>query len=232
MEHSFLDKYGNIDSIIHKSDPRIKLALAFIFIVFVILTQPTAILLFCIYLLMIFLIIFLSRISIVYVVKRSMIIIPFVVFVTLFIPFIKEGQIAGSFNTKFFSLKVTYSGLWIFWNVLIKSWLAILIMTILSATTNFSKLLKALEFFRVPKILIMLLGFMYRYIFLLLDETMRMKRAYNSRYFGGHTLKQIKIIGNMIASLFIRTYERGESVYMAMCSRGFEYGKSSRNKKP
>lgn len=222
MEHAFLDKYSNLNSIIHRLSPNIKLIFTFSFIVFIILTPPTAILKFFIYFAIIFSIIILSKIPVIYVFKKSSIIFPFVIFVTLSIPFFKENFV---------------DGLLIFWNCLIKSWLSILIMIILSSTTKFQHILKALEFFRTPRILIMLLAFMYRYIFLLIDEAMKLERAYNSRYFGGKVIKQIRVIGNIIGLLFIRTYERGERVYMAMCSRGFEYtgviadGKSSRDKR-
>lgn len=237
MEHAFLDKYSNLNSIIHRLSPNIKLIFTFSFIVFIILTPATAILKFFIYFAIIFSIIILSKVPVIYVLKKSLIIFPFVIFVTLFIPFLKEGKIIANYNLVIFHLSITENGLLIFWNCLIKSWLSILIMIILSSTTKFQHILKALEFFKTPRILIILLAFMYRYIFLLIDEAMRLERAYNSRYFGGKVIKQIRVIGNMIGFLFIRTYERGERIYMAMCSRGFEYaegsadGKSSRDKR-
>ena len=63
---------------------------------------------------------------------------------------------------------------------------------------------------------------MYRYIFILVDEVMRMTRARDSRSFGGRWLRQIGTVGNMIGVLFIRSYERGERVYAAMMARGFD----------
>lgn len=215
MEHAFLDKYSSLNSIIHRLSPNIKLIFTFSFIVFIILTYPEKVFIFFIYLMLIFLIIILSKIPVIYVLKKSSIIFPFVIFVTLSIPFFKENFV---------------DGLLIFWNCFIKSWISILIMIILSSTTKFSELLKSLEYFKFPKILIMLLAFMYRYIFLLIDEAMKLERAYNSRYFGGKVIKQIRMIGNIIGLLFIRTYERGERVYMAMCSRGFEYAEGSKPK--
>ena len=74
----------------------------------------------------------------------------------------------------------------------------------------------------MPWVMVMLLSFMYRYIFLLTDEVMRMKQARDSRNFGGKRLWQIRTIGNMIGTLFIRSYERGERVYVAMLARGFD----------
>jgi cobalt/nickel transport system permease protein len=95
-------------------------------------------------------------------------------------------------------------------------------MIILSSTTKFTMFLKGLECLKVPKVLIMILSFMYRYIFVLIDEAERLERAINMRYFGGYYLRQIKIFANIIGLLFIRAYERGERVYQSMVARGFD----------
>ena len=87
-----------------------------------------------------------------------------------------------------------------------------------------------MEQLKVPLVLTMLLSFMYRYIFVLTDELMRMRQARDSRSFGGSRLWQIKTAGRMIGSLFIRSYERGERVYAAMAARGFDgHGRSLSN---
>jgi len=108
------------------------------------------------------------------------------------------------------------------WNVVIKAWLSILSLIVLSSTTKFSELLKGLEQLRMPKVMVMILSFMYRYIFVLVDEVIRMKQARDSRNFGGKRTWQLKTIGNMVGTLFLRSYERGERVYGAMVARGFE----------
>jgi len=67
----------------------------------------------------------------------------------------------------------------------------------------------------------MVLSFFYRYVFVLVDEAMRMKRAMDSRSFGGCRMRQMRSVGNIVATLFVRAYERGERIYAAMVSRGF-----------
>jgi cobalt/nickel transport system permease protein len=74
----------------------------------------------------------------------------------------------------------------------------------------------------MPRVMVMLLSFMYRYIFVLTDEAMRLKRARDSRNFGGSNWWQIKTVGRMISTLFLRSYERGERVYVAMLARGYD----------
>jgi cobalt/nickel transport system permease protein len=146
---------------------------------------------------------------------------PFVLLIAIFVPFFKEGEIAGSYNIWLWEVSVTYNGLQVLWSILAKAWLSILSLILLTSTTKMTGLLKALEQMRMPRVIAMILSFMYRYIFVLVDEVMRMKQARDSRNFGGKRLWQIRIIGNMIGTLFIRSYERGERVYVSMLARGY-----------
>jgi cobalt/nickel transport system permease protein len=142
--------------------------------------------------------------------------------ITLFIPFLKQGEVAGSYNIWLWQVSVTYSGLLVLVNVVTKAWLCILSLILLSSTTRLADLLKGLKQLKVPQVIVLILSFMYRYIFVLADEVMRMKQARDSRNFGGRRLHQLKTVGNMIGTLFVRSYERGERVYAAMLARGFD----------
>jgi len=206
MKHDFLDKYSTLESVIHKLDPRTKIITFLLFVVFVITTAPHDYLSFAAYAAVISIVVFLSKVPLSYVFKRVLVIIPFVLLVAIFLPFANKGP----------------EGWTIFWNVIIKSFLAVLATIMLSSTTKFHKLLKGFELLKFPKIMIMMLAFMYRYVFILVDEAHRMERARDSRYFGGEYLRQIKIICNIIGLLFIRAYERGERVYQSMSARGFD----------
>jgi cobalt/nickel transport system permease protein len=62
---------------------------------------------------------------------------------------------------------------------------------------------------------------MYRYIFVIVDEFMKMRQSKEARSYGGSRWFHIKTYSNMLGLLFVKSYERGESVYLAMCSRGF-----------
>ena len=222
MKHSFLDKYSHLESPIHQIDPRVKSITLTIFILFIILTPPISFISFGLYAVLIFILTLLSRVSLRFIFKRSLVIVPFVLMIAVFIPFLKEGEIAGGYSFGSLDLTVTYDGLTILWNVLIKSYLSILCLILLSTTTKFSHLLKALESLRFPRIITMIISFMYRYIFILVDELMRMKNARDSRTVGGSRLFHIKTLANMVGMLFLRSYERGERIYTAMVSRGFD----------
>ena len=210
MEHLFFAT-GKSGGPVHRLDPRVKIICTVAYIICVVLTAPSAFSQFALFLTVILTAALLSRIPPGYVLKRSLVIFPFVLLVVAFVPFLKKGEVVGS-----------YGGLWVVWNVLVKSWLSVLAMILLGSTTDFQMLLKGLECLHFPKLFLMTIAFMYRYIFIIVNEAMRMERAHRSRYFGGQLLRQVRIIGNMVGLLFIRAYERGERVYQSMCARGFD----------
>lgn len=222
MKHSFIDKYSDRDSLIHRLDPRTKFIITLLFILAVVLTPPNQWLAFAGYLVTISVVAVLSTVPIGYILKRSLVIMPFVLLIAVFIPFFREGEIAGSYNIWLWQVSVTYSGIWVLVNIVIKAWLSIISLILLSSTTKIIDLLNGLERLHVPRVMIMILSFMYRYIFVLVDEVMRMKQARDSRNFGGGRLWHIKTVGNMVGTLFIRSYERGERVYAAMAARGYD----------
>ncbi|MCJ7646209.1 cobalt ECF transporter T component CbiQ, partial [bacterium] len=221
MKHSFLDKYSDLGSIIHRLDPRVKLTFFFVLILVIVSTPPQELVKFSGYFLILLILVLLSRIPLPFVFVRSLVIIPFVLLTAIFIPFFKGGEVAGSYNFLTLHLTISHKGILIFQNILIKSWLSVLSLTILTSTTKFSSLLKALEILKIPRVMILIASFFYRYMFLLVDELMRIKNARDSRSFKKNPVYQFKVIGYMIGELFIRTYERAERIYLAMLSRGF-----------
>lgn len=222
MKHSFLDRYSDLGSFVHRLDPRTKLIITLAFILAVVLTPPLRWQAFALYFGVIFGLLLLSKVPPLYVLKRSLVIVPFVLMIVIFNLFIKPGEVVASFTIWHWHLSITSEGLLFSWNVLIKAWLSVLSLILLSSTTKFPDLLKGLERLGMPGLMVMILSFMYRYIFVLVDEVIRMKQARDSRNFGGKRMWQIKTIGNMVGTLFLRSYERGERVYGAMVARGFD----------
>lgn len=202
MKHAYIDRYSDIDSLIHRLDPRVKIISFFIFILFVLFTRSTSFHAFALYGVLIAVLILLSKIDLEFIFKRSLVIVPFVLVVTIF--------------------RITYDGLTVFWNCFIKAYLSILCMILLMASTKFSDLIKSFEKLKLPRLITMILSFMYRYIFVVQDELMKMRQAKEARSIGGSSWFHAKALANMIGNLFIKSYERAESVYLAMCSRGFD----------
>jgi len=210
VQHSYLDKYSNLNSAIHKADPRLKILIALFFVLSILLTSSGNLLEFALYALIIASLVIASRVPPLFILKRSLIIIPFVVLISLFLLFDRTG------------LSAEYNGRVLFRGIVIKSYLAILVLILLSSTTPFPSLLQGLQRLKISKVFILLLSFMYRYIFILADEAMRLTRGKRSREFGAGKWRQIKSTAPLIGILFIRTYEKGERAYSAMCSRGFD----------
>jgi cobalt/nickel transport system permease protein len=222
MKHSFIDEYSRLNSVIHRLDPRTKFIASLAFILAVVLTPTSNWWVFAFYFAVIVSMVALSRLPAYYVLKRSMAILPFVLLIAIFIPFFKEGDVAASFNIWLWQISVTYNGLLVLAGIIVKSCLCILSLILLSSTTRMDDLLKGLKQLGMPQIMILILSFMYRYIFVLVDEIMRTQQARDSRNFGGSRLYQLRTIGHIVGTLFIRSYERGERIYAAMLARGFD----------
>jgi cobalt/nickel transport system permease protein len=201
MQTDFIDRYSGMDSPIHRLDPRVKTICVFLFVLAVVLTPQNRFAAFFLYAVLIFATALLTDIPLSFILKRSLIIVPFVLMIGLFNLFFKPFSV--------------------FLNILAKSWLSVLALIILSATSDFPTLLKALESLGTPKLLTTILSFMYRYIFTLIDQVTRLERARVARSYGRRGLFQLLALGNMLGSLFINTYERGERIYQAMLARGY-----------
>jgi cobalt/nickel transport system permease protein len=119
-------------------------------------------------------------------------------------------------------VRITTEGLIILGSVASKSFLSLLLLNVLVLTTSIPSLLHALISLKMPPLLVAILASMYRYIAVLVDEFTSMQRAARSRNLMSHPKRQRTIIGNMIGSLFIRTYDRGERVHQAMLARGYQ----------
>ncbi len=217
-KHFFLDKYSHLDSPIHRLDPRAKLVGFVVFIVVCVSTPASTYAAFAAYFGLEVALIALSRLPIRHVIKRMLVVLPFILAVAVFLPFFSEG--GGSYNLG--PVTVSGHGLMVLWNVVAKSTISVLAVILLSSTTSFPDLLRGMEKLRVPRFFTTILSFTYRYIYVLMEELQRMRRARDSRGWSGRWLWQSKVIGHMIAALFIRSYERGERVYAAMLARGYD----------
>ncbi len=98
----------------------------------------------------------------------------------------------------------------------------------LTAATSFPDLLHAFRHLRIPKTLVAIIAFMYRYLFVLADETSRLLRARASRSAapaqgkaGGSILWRARVTGGLAGQLLLRSLERSDRVYNAMLARGF-----------
>ena len=170
----------------------------------------------------------------------------FVVRTTLFMPlfaavislpalFLTIGSPILSANIGGFTLSITVEGLQRFLVFTVRVWFCVTSLTLLTLTTGFDKILKLLSSIKVPSIIIQLFSLTYRYLFVSLDEVQKVLTAKEARTYVNRrtvSLESLKHSGAVLSTLFIRTYERSERVYMAMKSRGFEIDNTSKSTIP
>jgi cobalt/nickel transport system permease protein len=147
---------------------------------------------------------------------RVRVILPLVVFVAAFVPFVRGGP-----SVEVGPLALSEAGLATFALVSVKAAIGAGSAVLLGATTSFPDLLHGLERLRAPRLLIVIAGFMYRYVFVIADEARRMRTALVARGYRPRHLGQAGALGRMVTALFLRSYERGERVYVAMLARGY-----------
>jgi cobalt/nickel transport system permease protein len=148
--------------------------------------------------------------------SRVRVILPLVVFVAAFVPFVRGGP-----QVELGPLALSQAGLQTFALVTAKAAIGAIGAVLLGATTGFPDLLHGLERLRMPRLLTVIAGFMYRYVFVIADEARRMRTALAARAYRPRHLGQAAALGRMVTALFLRSYERGERVYLAMLARGY-----------
>jgi cobalt/nickel transport system permease protein len=149
------------------------------------------------------------------VVKRSLIEIPFIAF-ALLMPFFGQGE-----RVEFLGLLLYQEGIEAGAGIIAKATLGVLTAILLSATTTAREILRGLEILKLPTLLVQIASFMLRYLNVVTDEMERMRVARASRGFQETGIKHWKVLANSAGALFIRSYERGERVHLAMLSRGY-----------
>ena len=157
-----------------------------------------------------------SKIPLLLLYKRALIEIPFIFFAIL-MPFFGTGEkfeIAG--------IELYREGLLAGTSIVVKGTLGVLAAVILSTTTTAREILRGLERLKLPAVMVQIASFMLRYVNVISDEMERMKVARESRGFVATGIKHWKVLATSAAALFIRSYERGERVHLAMLSRGFD----------
>ncbi len=163
-------------------------------------------------------VIILSRVTWSVLLKRVAVEFVFIGTVLLGTLFRSGGEIIWAWGV----LRITTEGLTVLGSVTLKALLSLLMVNVLILTTSIPALLQALVALRTPPLLVAIMASMYRYISVLVGEFNAMRRAAASRNLIGSNHWQRLVIGNMIGALFIRTYERGDRVYQAMLSRGYQ----------
>ncbi|WP_268985849.1 cobalt ECF transporter T component CbiQ [Streptomyces sp. CC210A] len=207
--------YRHGHSPVHALPPHTKLVAVFCFVVVVVSTPREAVWAFGAYALLLALAAAAARVPPGFLLKRLAIEIPFVAFAFL-MPFVVPGE-----QTELLGVHVSVPGLWDAWNVLAKGTLGVAASVLLAATTELRALLLGLQRLRLPPLLVQIASFMIRYGDVVTDEMRRMSVARRSRGFEARGVRHWGVLAKSAGALFIRSYERGERVHLAMLSRGY-----------
>lgn len=207
--------YRHGTSPIHSAPPHLKIAAAVSFVFAVVATPREAVWAFAVYAGVLVALAVIARLPARFVAARMVIEVPFVI-VALLLPFFAGGE-----QTEFLGVSLSTSGLWSAWNIIAKATLGLLTSVVLAGTTQVPELLRGLSTLRVPAVLISIMGFMVRYLDVVMGELRRMHVAMHARGYHPRWLGHVRPYAASVGSLFVRSYERGERVYLAMASRGY-----------
>ena len=219
MHHHHIDRYAQAHSPVHALDARTKIVATatylFVLISFdrytVSALAPMAI--WPVGLLLV------SGVPVLFALRRVVILSPFIIFLAAVCPFYDRVGHAVAFGP----WRFVVTGGWLTAaNVTGKFALGVMALMAVMCTTAFATLLEALRWFRVPKLLVMQLGFLYRYLFVLTGEAMRLRRARDFR--GAHLAplrRRLAAVGGLVGSLLVRTLDRSDRIHLAMQARGY-----------
>ncbi|QES48656.1 cobalt ECF transporter T component CbiQ [Streptomyces venezuelae] len=207
--------YRHGHSPVHRLPAHCKLAATFAFVLVVVSTPREAVWAFGAYAALLAGVAAVARIPAGFLLRRLVIEIPFVGFAVL-LPFVAEGE-----QVKVLGLSLSVSGLWGAWNILAKGTLGVAASVLLASTTELRALLLGLQRLKLPPLLVQIASFMIRYGDVIADELRRMSVARRSRGFEARGIRHWGVLAKTAGALFIRSYERGERVYLAMVSRGY-----------
>lgn len=229
MNLDFLDRYVGLDSPVHRLDARVKVLVVLMCLSLWVTTPPGRWIPLGFALLLLVGAAVLSRVPLRYLLARSLPAAGFVALMAVLAPFRPGGEVLVRLTP---AVAVSEEGARLYAAVISKAFLSVAAVVLLSSTTSFATILEAMERLRLPRTLVMIVSFAYRYLFVIVEEALRMKRARDARLFGGRWLWHSTVIGRMIGTLFLHSYERAERVYQAMIARGYDPGIRPRQAQP
>ncbi len=230
MHAHFLDPFHDGKSLIHQLDPRVKLVFVLAFIVTASLLPFGA---WAAYILLFAIVVsveVLSELGIRYVMGRAFLALPFAL-AALPLIFTVQGTPLFQFSIGAWNFTVSAQGVERVLSIAFKSWVSVQMAIVLASTTSFPQLLLAMRGLKIPRLLVAIIGLMWRYIFVLADEVIRLLRARAARSgaapqmgkrVGGSIAWRARTTGGMAGNLMLRGFERGDRIYSAMSARGYD----------
>ncbi|PKM78228.1 MAG: cobalt ECF transporter T component CbiQ [Firmicutes bacterium HGW-Firmicutes-15] len=208
-----LDDLARKETFIHRLHPMVKLVITIVYLIAVVSFdryEIGALLSFLFYPVLVFAF---AELPIASILKRVLLIEPFIIGIGILNPFFDHQLIVIG--------GITISRGWVtFLSLFIKCGLTVTAALLLIATTGMDRLAGALRMLKIPRLFVLQLLLTYRYISVLMEEVARTLRAYSLRAPAQQGIHR-SVWGSLAGQLILRTFERAQRVYQAMCLRGF-----------
>ena len=209
-----LDHLSRGDTVVHRLDPRAKVITTMLFAATVVSFPMYEVLSLLPFTLFPILAASLGDIPPGFIIRKVVAVSPFAVFIGIFNPLLDPGSIS-------IYPGISVSAGWIsFASILVKFALTISAALLLIATTSFPGICRGLRRLGIPILFVSQLLFLYRYMFVLAEEAIRVVRARDVRSFGNRGTG-LRVFIRIVGALFLRTVGRAERIYGAMLARGF-----------
>ncbi len=215
MHHHYIDRFAYQDSPIHRLDPRAKIlsVVAFSILLISYSTHTIPPLWYAVFPAILLL---WGQIPLGFVLKHTLLVSPFILCLVVFAPIFDARPVPiGTIEIRAGWLSAA--------SILVRFALGMAALIALAGTTRFPELLKGLEKLGVPKLLVTQLRFLYRYLFLLIDQAMHLRQARRARDAGhGGVAHRWQASVGLLGVLFIRTLDQAERTHLAMIARGYD----------
>lgn len=212
MKHSYIDKYSNLESPVHRLDPRLKLIACFAAIFIIVSAPRYRFIDYGLFLPAVLVLIPLSKVPLAFILKKCLFVLPLILAAGVLLPLSSGYTSLEEFRDYNFNLPLS---------LVMKSLAALMLLILLTSTERFDNLLHALRRLKMPAVIVQISALLYRYSFIFLDEILKTTRARISRTPGRIRGNPFRVYGNQVAIIFIRSWDRAHIVHQAMLSRGF-----------
>ncbi len=207
---------------VFKINARAKIIITLVFLFFLISTASGHYYILLLYFILSILIAILFKPDFYLLIKRTLLLFLFPFCISIFIPFANKGKILFALNLNFLNITMTDNGITIFLTVLMKSFISILLLSSLVISTSDIELLDGLRKIHVPAIIVTIIFIMYRYFFVLKEDSNTGQLAIKSRIFQKSYKTLSKRLTSLAGNLLIKSFDRAENIYKSMESRGFD----------
>ena len=205
-------------SAVHRLAPEVKVVATLLFVIAVLATPREAVTALGAELAIVLVVAWSAQVPLRLLAARLVVTLPFIAFAAL-LPLVGGGE-----RVDVGPLSFSVEGLWGAWNIVAKAGLGVLATSVLAATADPVALLAGLHRLRAPTVLVAIAAFMVRSLHVGLAQLRLMQVARVSRGDDPRWLWQARAVASTAGTLFVRSYERGERVHLAMCARGYTGG--------